>query len=70
MKAIQIALLYWLRQTLRLFCPHLNTTDSRDYHAPVCPNCALDLRLRIKLDSICGWKAVSQRREQTEGRIL
>ena len=62
-KAIKIALLYWLQQALRLFCPHSNNADSRSYHAPVCPACAIHHRTRIRLELLCGWKAVSDLRK-------
>jgi predicted amidophosphoribosyltransferase len=63
MKAIKIALLYWLQQALRAFCPHSNFKDARHNHAPVCPACALWLRAENALSSLCGMQAIYRLRK-------
>ena len=63
-KAIKIALLYWLQQALRAFCPHL-TRDSEALrgNAHVCPNCALAQWVSRAINNLCGWRAYSQLRK-------
>jgi hypothetical protein len=58
MKAIKIALLYWLQRALRLFCPHSNNEGARRCHAPVCPTCALWMRVHGLLSALCGIQAI------------
>lgn len=62
-KAIKIALLYWLQQALRPFCPHPNDAEARRYNAAVCPTCALWTRTYQSLNLLCGWKAQSELRK-------
>jgi predicted amidophosphoribosyltransferase len=62
-KAFKIALLYWLQQALRGFCPHPNNEGSRRCYAPVCPTCALRMRVDNALSSTCGMQALYQLRK-------
>jgi hypothetical protein len=57
-KAIKIALLYWLQQALRAFCPHSNSAESHRCHFPVCPTCALWMRAEDALSKLCGMQAI------------
>jgi hypothetical protein len=57
-KAIKIAILYWLQQALRLFCPHDHCVESQRHHALVCPTCALAVRVKDRLSELCGMQAI------------
>ena len=63
MKAIKIALLYWLRQALRAFCPHECHADTRRYYRHVCPTCAVVKRIDDGLSSLCGMQAIYRLRK-------
>jgi hypothetical protein len=57
-KAIKIALLYWLQQALRLFCPHSHHIESLRIQASVCPTCGLARTIHNRLGELCGMQAI------------
>jgi hypothetical protein len=57
-KAIKIALLYWLQQALRGFCPHDHHIEALRIHAPICPTCALARAIKNRLGELCGMQAI------------